>query len=481
MADFDFQGLLGNMFGGGESGSELEKLLSAKQREQLGLQSTLSAAAALLKAGGRGPQRIGLGQALGSALEAGQGAYERGTANAFQQMLLGQKLQEGARLNEYQKALVGAPAVAVPSAADQAMAAPVSQVGMGPSPRRAELMNQIEAKAPTADEKRFAELMRKADVANAYNRPDDADKYLKQAYTIKPQEEFSTTPNFGMSATGTPISYVLSKTGGMRLLNVQRNPEYHYADTGAFISVRDKTTNKELEQIPKSMTPGEKASNWIAQQNLGLAQGNYARGAYDVKETQDGFAYIPKVPGGAAVPVMGAAGTQLTGAKEAPADYSKAVRKLNDLSGNLSSYKSEIESNKTVFPSEVPLPFGAKIPLPTGSDTARVRGKYQSLLMGVKDLYDLGALTGPDMGIINQQLTNPASFAGVFTSRNAMMEQIGVLEDMLQRSEQNLSSTYNRKMPQPSAAGLTSPKSTTPSMVPGAPVWDPVKKQYVFQ
>ena len=94
MADFDFQGLLGNMFGGGESGSELEKLLSAKQREQLGLQSTLSAAAALLKSGGRGPQRIGLGQALGSALEAGQGAYERGTANAFQQMLLGEKLKE---------------------------------------------------------------------------------------------------------------------------------------------------------------------------------------------------------------------------------------------------------------------------------------------------------------------------------------------------------------------------------------------------
>jgi hypothetical protein len=82
------------MFGGGESGSELEKLLSAKQREQLGLQSTLSAAAALLKAGGRGPQRIGLGQALGSALEAGQSAYEKGTTNAFQQMLLGEKLKE---------------------------------------------------------------------------------------------------------------------------------------------------------------------------------------------------------------------------------------------------------------------------------------------------------------------------------------------------------------------------------------------------
>ena len=46
MADFDLGGLLGNMFGGGDS--ELEKLLTAKQKEQLGLQSSLAAAAALL-------------------------------------------------------------------------------------------------------------------------------------------------------------------------------------------------------------------------------------------------------------------------------------------------------------------------------------------------------------------------------------------------------------------------------------------------
>jgi hypothetical protein len=95
--------------------------------------------------------------------------------------------------------------------------------------------------------------------------------------------------------------------------------------------------------------------------------------------------------------------------KEAPATFSEATRKLNNLKGNISAYKTEIEADKVVFPSEVPLPFGARIPLPTGSDTARLRGKYQSLLMGVKDLYELGALTGPDMGIISEQLTNPAS------------------------------------------------------------------------
>jgi len=93
MAEFNLDGLLGNLFGG-DSGSELEKLLTAKQKEQLGLQSTLAAAAQLLKAGGRSPQRIGLGQALGSALEAGQGAYEKGTTGAINQLMLGEKIKE---------------------------------------------------------------------------------------------------------------------------------------------------------------------------------------------------------------------------------------------------------------------------------------------------------------------------------------------------------------------------------------------------
>ena len=151
MAEFDFQGLLGNMFGGGGD-SELEKLLTAKQREQLGLQSTLSAAAALLQAGGRGPQRIGLGQAIGSALTAGQGAYEKGTANAFQNLLLGAKLkgmQEETAGNEAYRKLFAGPAETPLTSAQAALMAPVSAAGpVGPTVARAQLAAQMPA--PTA-------------------------------------------------------------------------------------------------------------------------------------------------------------------------------------------------------------------------------------------------------------------------------------------------------------------------------------------
>jgi hypothetical protein len=156
MAEFNFDGLLGNMFGGGGSDSELEKLLTAKQKEQLGFQSTMAAAAALLKASGRSPQRIGLGQALGSALEAGQGAYEKGTSTAFQQMLLGQKLKEGqqelAGNEAWRKLIGGQTEPTAPLTPDQAaILAPVSVAGkFGPTPERAQLAAQMPAPVATS-------------------------------------------------------------------------------------------------------------------------------------------------------------------------------------------------------------------------------------------------------------------------------------------------------------------------------------------
>ena len=151
MAEFNLDGLLGTMFGGGGD-SELEKLLTAKQREQLGLQSTLSAAAALLQAGGRSPQRIGLGQALGSALQAGQGAYEKGTTGAFNQLMLGAKLKEMQRealANEAYAKQFTSPAETPLTSAQAALAAPVSVAGpAGPTIARAQLAEQMPV--PTA-------------------------------------------------------------------------------------------------------------------------------------------------------------------------------------------------------------------------------------------------------------------------------------------------------------------------------------------
>ena len=90
---FDFASL-GNLFGGGGVPTGLDALLTEDQRKLLGRNAALSAAGALLQASGRSAVPISMGQALGSALQAGQQGYQQARAGSFQDLMLGAKLKE---------------------------------------------------------------------------------------------------------------------------------------------------------------------------------------------------------------------------------------------------------------------------------------------------------------------------------------------------------------------------------------------------
>ena len=459
---FDFANL-GQMFGPGIGGTPtgIDALLSEEQRKLLGRNAAMSAAAALLQAGAPSRTPVNLGQALGSALQAGQAGYQQARAGALQDVMLGEKLREGQQARELQQRLTGvftAPAAAL-TPAQQALAAPGGQVG--PTMQRAEIMQGVEG--PTDAQVKAAQYQRAADLLAAAGKADQAKQYQDMAEKINPRDEVVGQPFEVTDSTGKPVMVQQFKSGKLQTMaGFGPKREVVLQNFGGQTVAVNKSALRGGETFQQTLTPSEAGNLAVAQGNLRVAQGNlglrqqeFARGAYDRVDTQDGMMYVPKVPGAAPIPVMGTGGAQLQTAKEPPADFSKTVKKLSDLEGNLQSYKSEIESGKMAFPTTVQLPFGiGQIPLPTGKDTARIRGKYQSLLMGVKDLYELGALTGPDMGIISEQLTNPASLAGVFTSRDAMKQQIGVLEDMLGRAKENLSSTYKRPLAPASTVGI---------------------------
>ena len=88
----------GQLFGmGGGTPSGLDALLSEDQRKLMGRNAALSAAAALLQAGGPSRTPINLGQAIGSALQAGQQGYSQARAGSLQDLMLGERLAEGQR------------------------------------------------------------------------------------------------------------------------------------------------------------------------------------------------------------------------------------------------------------------------------------------------------------------------------------------------------------------------------------------------
>lgn len=451
----DFGGLL---FGGGGSG--LEDYLSAGQQDAIRNQAMLQAAAALLQAGGPSRQPISLGQALGGALQAGAAGYGQAQQGAVQNLLMRQKLMEAKRLEEFRKALqeqqlqpaqpMGEVTTITP---DQAIS--VGGMPAGPTVARANLIGQqVRMPAPQMSEQEmlYQDAMNKYKIAERYGMSEEASKYLEKAQKIKPMEKVTGAPFEVTDATsGKPIMVQQFDTGRLQTVTgYGPKRDIVLQELGGKVVAVDKSKLTGTETYAKTLAP----------QIIGGAE---AGGFYQVGGGGGGVGGAPRPTGAptpAGAPTGGAGAPQAapTGMQpltpiiplqpKAPEAFMKASRQLNDLRGAIEDYKTELASGVWVVPKNIPIPFtDSGIPMPIGQDSARVAGKYNSLLMGVKNLYELGALTGPDMAIIERQLTNPSSWTGLLTSKNAMNAQVKVLEDMLDRADKNLSSSYKQTMP----------------------------------
>jgi len=144
----------GLLFGGADSG--LNEYLSRDQQKAMQNQALMSAAMSLLKNSGWTTQPVSIGQALGSAYEAGTAGYQGAQKNAIEQLMTKQKLDEARREANLQKFFMdrlsgAAPSAAVtpslpvsgqPLTAMQAAALPTPVYGVGPTPQRAAMIGQ---------------------------------------------------------------------------------------------------------------------------------------------------------------------------------------------------------------------------------------------------------------------------------------------------------------------------------------------------
>jgi hypothetical protein len=185
-------------------------------------------------------------------------------------------------------------------------------------------------------------------------------------------------------------------------------------------------------------------------------------GAQTAAPTGQGNQFLRPV---AAIPILGPNG-QMISTQNDPEAFSKSRKQLADMRQSLGSYKAEVQKDLFVFPGSIPIPFtDSGIPLPQGADSAAMTAKYTAMTMGLKNLYELGALAGPDMALLERQMTNPASFKGWLTSYGGLDAQIQVIETMLNRSEDNLATAYNRPIKR---SVYTPPPPASPAS-PGTP------------
>jgi hypothetical protein len=315
---FDFASL-GNMFGGGSVPTGLDALLTEDQRKLLGRNAALSAAAALLQAGGRSTVPINMGQALGSALQAGQQGYQQARAGSLQDLILGQKLQEAKTAQELQTQLgsIFTKPTTPLSPEQQALAAPGMQAG--PTMARAELAANIQP--PSDAEIKAAQYQRAADLLASRGKGEEAKRYQDMARDLNPRAKVVGQPFEVTDTTGKPIMVQQFESGDIRTMQgFGPKRDVVLQNLGGQTVAVNKSALKGGETFAQTMTPTDIANLKVSQGNLAVAQGGlnlrqqeFARSGFDIKEGPEGFAYVPKAPGGVAMPVMGAGGQQLKG------------------------------------------------------------------------------------------------------------------------------------------------------------------------
>lgn len=333
--EFDFSNI-GSIFGGGMGGtpSGLDALLSEDQRKLLGRNAAMSAAAALLQASGRSSTPISLGQALGSALQAGQQGYQQARAGSLQDILFEQKLKEAKTAQDLQNkvagVLTGKTGQAPLTPEQQALAAPGMQVG--PTVARAELAANIPQ--PSANEIKAGQYQQVADIYAAQGRSEDAKRYQEMAERLNPRAEITGQPFEVTDTQGNPILVQQYKDGTVKTMQgYGPKRDVVLQNLGGQTVAINKAALKGGETYAQTMTPTDIANLQVARGNLAVAQGGlglrqqeFARGGYQLKETPDGMVYVPTAPGGVTMPVMTAAGTPLEGVGAKPTeDQSKSA------------------------------------------------------------------------------------------------------------------------------------------------------------
>jgi hypothetical protein len=515
---------LGSMFGQGGAPTGIDALLNDEQRKLMGRNANLSAAAALLAASGRSPQRISLGQALGSALQAGQQGYQQARAGSLQDLLLGEKLKEAQTARQVQQQVAGAltaqPSVLTPE--QQALAAPGGQVG--PTMQRAEMAAAMPQMTP--NQIKATQYQNAADILAAAGRVTDAEKYQSMAEKLNPRAEVVGQPFEVTDATGKPILVQQFKDGKLQTAaGFGPKREVVLQNFGGQTVAVDKSALRGGETFQQTMTPGEVASNQVALGNLavsrgqlGVAQGGlnlrqqeFARGGYQIKEGPDGMMYVPSTPGGTTIPVMTAAGTPFEGAGAKPTeDQSKSAGfafRMEQASKIFAQPALDKAGNPMLDPKT-----GKPITLEQAYGQPN---KYQSIMRAIPSAGLTTGIANLSEDVGRQQYRQaqenwvsanlrPESGAVLGTEeiQKEIIKYFPQTSDDAQTIAQKAKARRDTELAVKVRAGPAfkqmqkaaaqaeaaapsmqqpAPGAATANMIPGAPVWDPVKKQYVYQ
>lgn len=175
-------------------------------------------------------------------------------------------------------------------------------------------------------------------------------------------------------------------------------------------------------------------------------------------DTPQGVMTFNPVTGGY-VPALDAQGNRIMGTQgKPPAKFDESVNNIKNLRTSIDSYINELKNTDPRYL------------FPGSSKSAELATKFTDVQMRIKNLYELGAITGPDLTLLNQAITDPTSMAGRYKGKESLEKQANTINSILDQNTINLYETYRQPVPKdlkrdkkvtPEDVGLTLPQGVT--------------------
>lgn len=331
------------------------------------------------------------------------------------------------------------------------------------------------------------------------------------AEKLNPRDEVVGQPFEVTDSAGKPVMVQQFKSGKLQTMaGFGPKREVVLQNLGGQTVAVNKAALKGGETFQQTLTPAEAGNLAVAQGNLRVAQGNlgirqqeFARGVYDVRETPEGLAYVPKMPGGVALPVTTTEGARLQGAGAKPTeDQSKSA-----------GFAFRMTQASDIFNQPVTNRAGEQVIDPqTGKPLTLEQafgkpGKYQAVMRSVpgvgvgianitedpnRQLYrqgqenwvtaNLRAESGAVIGVDEMDKEIIKYFPQSFDSPKVIQQKAQARRDAELAMRVRAGPAYKQIQQQASMQTETQPTPRQPTQqMPGVPVWDPVKRQFVYQ
>jgi hypothetical protein len=161
---------------------------------------------------------------------------------------------------------------------------------------------------------------------------------------------------------------------------------------------------------------------------------------------KDGNVWLPpKTAGGLATPLMkpGGGGQVAAQGKTPPVEFTKSIAGLKELENGLASYEATLKQQ------------GGPNALAMRDKRAALQGSFTALQMGLKNAFELGALAGPDLDLLNSMLSDPTSMKAQALGSGGVAQQIAKAREYLANRRKAVYEAHQQPVPADAAPPST--------------------------